>query len=112
MDLPQLQVLMDIIHQARTKLMEGKSHDYSGEDTLANFKRMWEISELLDIDPRRSPTDCALFLLVLKIDRWQNLRRKGAQPKNESVLDTVYDLHNYVDLMYACELDISGEDVV
>lgn len=96
--------LIDEINQARSKLMIGKGHDYANEDVLANFKRMCCLCEILDIDPRRSSADCASFLLMLKIDRWHNLRSKGAAPSNESVKDTILDLHNYVDLDYACEL--------
>ena len=54
------------------------------------------------------PADVAVFLLLLKLDRWTNLRSKDAKPENEGVVDTVYDFHNYIDLGYAC--DIEQED--
>jgi len=88
-------------------LMVDKAGDYADKDVLANFKRISELVKLLDIDPRRSPTDYALFMAVMKIDRWCNLRSKGTPPKNESILDTVMDLHNYIDLAYACEVELS-----
>lgn len=88
--------LVDRIDKARLGLMVGKSEDYATEDVLANFKRMNQLCRLLDIDVRRSAYECALFLQLLKMDRKCNL--KGRNPKNESVLDTVYDEHNYIDL--------------
>ncbi len=90
-------------HLSRMALMTGKSEDYAGEDTLANFKRMHIISGQLGINPSRSAFDCAMFLVMLKIDRLMNLKRKGADPKNESVKDTILDLLNYIDLAFACE---------
>ena len=93
---------MNKTHDDRMKLMGGKSDDYaSQEDTLSNFKRMFVLCETLGVNPGRSPFDCAIFLLLLKIDRLCNLRRKGAKPKNESVKDTILDAHNYLDLSEA-----------
>ena len=86
-------------------LCQAKGDDYATEDVLSNFKRMNVLCQTLDIDVRRSPSDCARFLLMLKIDRRCNLARKGKKPENESVFDTILDLHNYVDLAYACEID-------
>lgn len=81
----------------RLQLLLGKSQDYATDDVLSNFKRMNKLANTLDIDPRRSPLDCAMFLLVLKVDRWNNLKNKESIV-NESIRDTVCDLHNYVDL--------------
>ena len=91
--------------QQRIELCVRKGQDYADEDCLANFKRMNTLCKTLDVDTQRSPTDCALFLVLLKLDRWQNLRSKGNDPKNESVFDTIQDLHNYIDLAYSCEVD-------
>lgn len=94
------------IHCARMDLLTSKGADYAhDEDALANFKRMRTICAQLDVNPARSPADCALFLALLKLDRWCNLRRKGTEPKHESVQDTVKDLHNYIDLAYLCSLE-------
>ncbi len=97
--------LVASIHDARTALSTRKSKDYANADSLSNFKRMHTLCKTLDIDPRRSPADCALFLLTLKLDRWTNLRSKGTAPQNEGVVDTVYDFHNYIDLGYACDIE-------
>ena len=93
------------IHLTRCDLLIRKGDDYSDEDVLANFKRMSQLCELLRINPARSATDAALFLVLLKFDRWTNLRAKGVDPKNESITDTVCDFHNYIDLAYACSKD-------
>lgn len=97
-------------HTERTGLLFRKGEDYAGVDTLANFKRMSALCTLLNIDPRRSSVDCALFLMMLKVDRWCNLLAKNAEPRNESIKDTVLDLLNYVELAYLCSLDQSGLD--
>ena len=99
------------IHIARTALSSKKSKDYANADYLSNFKRMHIMCKTLDIDPRRSPADCALFLTLLKLDRWTNLRSKGVAPQNEGVVDTIYDFHNYIDLGYACDVSSRGKDI-
>lgn len=97
--------LVATIHDARTALSSRKSQDYANDDYLSNFKRMHIMCNTLNIDPRRSPADCALFLTLLKLDRWTNLRNKGTAPQNEGVIDTIYDFHNYIDLGYACDVE-------
>ena len=87
----------------RCGLLIDKNKDYATEDFLSNFKRMNQLCKLLDIDVRRSPGDCARFLVMLKMDRWCNLIGKGTPPKNESIRDTVLDVLNYIDLAYACD---------
>ena len=89
----------------RYDLLIGKSHDYATDDVLSNFKRMNILCKTLDIDVRRSAGDCARFLMMLKVDRWCNLVGSGKEPKNESIKDTVMDLHNYIDLAYGCDID-------
>lgn len=94
------------INDARMKLMFKKGDDYAtDEDELSNFKRMRALCHILKIAPRRSARDCAMFLAMLKLDRLQNLYNREVAPKNESVVDTVVDLHNYLDLAYGCGLD-------
>ena len=93
------------LHLERMRLMLSKGKDYADEDALSNFKRMNKLCAILGINPAQSTTDCALFLVILKLDRWQNLRRKGEVPQNESVRDTLIDLHNFLDLAFACEID-------
>lgn len=96
------QLTLDI-DTARAKVMGSKGQDYADLDILSNFKRVSELCDILSIAPKRSAADCALFLAVLKVDRWCNLRRRNESPANESIKDTIIDLHNYIDLAYACE---------
>lgn len=109
MNRPYLAGLMKEINDKRLTLMLGKGHDYADEDALSNFKRMTSICWLLGIRPEKSAADCAKFLMMLKIDRWCNLARQGKDPANEGIRDTIEDLHNYIDLAYACEMDSRNE---
>lgn len=105
MNRSSLAALVTGVHTDRCSLLINKNADYAGEDALANFKRMSQMCKLLRIDPTKSAVDAALFLALLKFDRWTNLRAKGTEPKNESIKDTVCDLHNYIDLAFACSKD-------
>ena len=91
------------IHTDRCGLLIEKNRDYATEDFLSNFKRVHQICKVWDIQPARSPADCARYFVVFKIDRWCNLISKQQEPRNESIRDTVLDLHNYIDLAYACD---------
>jgi len=105
MDRPTFIAEVTSMHLNRCDLLIDKNKDYATEDFLSNFKRMHQLCKILDIDVRRSPGDCARFLMVLKVDRWCNLISKGTPPKNESIRDTVLDDHNYTDLAYACDME-------
>ena len=105
MNRADLTLLIQKIHAKRTALMGRKGLDYANADVLSNFKRLHEAAEILDINPQRSPGDYALFMLLMKLDRWQNLRKQTNNPQCESIEDTLFDLHNYADLAFACDLD-------
>ena len=49
------------------------------------------------------PEDVAVFFIVLKLDRWLNLKRQNKNPSNESIEDTVIDLMNYIEIKEALE---------
>ena len=106
-----LQFQMDKTTDDRMKLMWSKRHDYADEDALANFKRMQQICHILDINPQQSAGDCARFLMMLKIDRWCNLLKRSEEPANESMRDTLLDLHNYIDLAYASDYEPLSVDL-
>ena len=91
------------MNEDRSALFGAKQNDYATGDALSNFKRMRAACALFDINPARSAEDNALYLGMLKLDRYCNLR--GREPQNEGVRDTVLDWHNYIDLAYAnrCE---------
>ena len=101
----QFNELFDKTHSECSRIMTSKRADYANEDVLSNFKRLSEVARLLGVEPSRSAWDYAMFMVVMKIDRWCNLRRKKAKPTNESVQDTVIDAHNYIDLAYANEVE-------
>ena len=53
----------------------------------------------LDINPGSRLEDTALYFIIHKLQRLCNLR--GREPSNESILDTMDDIHNYIDLTTA-----------
>jgi len=84
----------------RIELTLRKSHDYATDDILSNFKRMANLAETLQIGrPCWEAWDMALLLLMLKIDRLNNLLRNEKKPENESIKDTELDMGNYSDLL-------------
>ena len=90
-----------MFHQKQLKrlnIYKKKAHDYATEDILSNFKRIGAILKVWNLK-KLSPDIIVCFLLIiLKIDRWLNLLINNKRPKNESIEDTVLDLHNYIDL--------------
>ena len=84
----------------------------NGGDCLSNFKMMAGIFDTLreygaEPDLATPQGQCA-FQVLHKLARRLNLMRKAVDIK-ESLRDTDLDMHNYIDLMYACEVDRSGE---
>ena len=96
------------VHIKRTNLMNGKHSDYATVDVLSNGKRMAELCNILDLHPSRGGCDSFLFLALLKMDRWINLRHSRQAPQNEPIVDTLMDLHNYLDLAYASQVEEDG----
>jgi hypothetical protein len=90
----------------RWEIREKKAHDYATDvDVLSNFKRTSEICNLFGIDIK-TPYGIAMLYAILKIDRLSNLVfRNKVAPTNESLLDTIDDLKNYIDLMEECMVD-------
>lgn len=91
--------MVNKLNEDRLRIRESKSKDYSGEDVLSNFKRISTAARHLNISVY-SPEGYAMFMILMKLDRINNLR--GRKAENESIEDSVIDLHNYADLMYAC----------
>ncbi len=86
--------------ERRLFLCGHKSHDYATEDVLSNFKRMAEVCKMFKVDVTK-PEGCAMFLVLLKLDRICNLVFGDIKPENESVIDSEDDCHNYLDLFGA-----------
>lgn len=97
--------IVNDLHKKRMNLAVKKGHDYSGEDILANFKRVSTAAHFLRINSNTS-VGYAMFMTLMKIDRLMNLMGSGKEPLNESLDDTFMDLHNYVDLARACYIEI------
>lgn len=81
------------------KVLESKGHDYATEDVLSNFKRISEAAKALDINVQ-TPLGYALFMVLLKIDRINNLTSSGKTPNNEGIDDSFGDGINYFKLGY------------
>jgi len=96
--------MVNELHEARMKLMVNKRHDYATKDVLSNFKRMSNLCKATRLD-LSTAFGCAMFLVLLKIDRITNIIAESKQPKNESLADTYMDLHNYIDLAIATLAD-------
>ena len=81
-----------------------KGEDYAGEDILSNFKTVSVAAKSLKIDVT-TPTGYALFMVLLKISRINNLLTSGKTPNNESIADSFEDAINYMKLAYCCHID-------
>jgi len=106
MNIEKFFTLCKALNKERLGLMERKGADYADDaDFLDNFKRVGLAFEILKLHLLPAWFRYSFFLLLLKLDRWANLVRKGSKPKNEGVVDTVKDMHNYIDLTYGLQLD-------
>lgn len=90
--------------EQKTAMHKKKSHDYADEDALSNFKRVSAICKLLRVDVG-TPSGAALFHLIHKMDRIQNLLAKKVKPENESLKDNLLDAQIYLDLYKANLID-------
>ena len=87
------------------EMHQKKSHDYANEvDVLSNFKRLSQVAEIMNIDVQ-TPHGYALFMIIMKIDRINNLMQNDKTPNNESIDDTILDMVVYTVLMGACIKD-------
>jgi len=101
MDQGQFNQLFSKLTKECFELLDSKGQDYANEDKLDNFKRVTAIAKLYHIDFSQ-PYHYALLMVLMKLERLQNLRSQGKTPKHESVQDTVRDAINYLYLTYAC----------
>lgn len=81
------------------EIMKSKGKDYASEDILSNFKRLSSIVKALNLS-LDTPVGYSLFMILLKIDRINNLVSSGKEPNNESVEDSYKDGINYFKLSY------------
>jgi len=92
------------IFERASRLLIPKGKDYGDEDRLRNFKNVAAAWSILT-GKSMTPVEAALFLELLKLDRYMNLYAKRVAAKNESVEDTTVDGINYWALMEACRRD-------
>lgn len=96
---------LTIIQEFDTKLIEvlkSKGEDYANtEDVLGNFKRLSIAATALGVN-LETPRGYALFMVLLKIDRINNLLNNNKEPNNEGIEDSFGDGINYLKLAYCC----------
>lgn len=99
---------IETIKELDEKLMSvltSKGDDYaSKEEVLGNFKRLSLAATTLGVN-LDTPHGYAMFMVLLKIDRINNLVNSGKNPNNESVEDSFLDGINYFKLSYCCYKD-------
>jgi hypothetical protein len=98
---PEFEAIFNQVVADSSKVLLNKSKDYATDDVLSNFKRLAGIAKLYNIDVSE-PRQYALFMVLLKLDRIQNLLTNNKTPTNESVEDSYIDGFNYLMLSYAC----------
>lgn len=93
--------LIEEIDGKMLDIIKLKRNDYATDDVLSNFKRISEAARVLNLDVQ-TPVGYASFMVLLKLDRINNLLTSGKEPSNESVDDSFFDGINYLKLAYAC----------
>ena len=102
--------LIQSIDKKMLDIIKLKSKDYANDkDVLGNFKRISEVARILGIDCKQS-WSYSLFMVLLKIDRINNLLTSGKKPSNESVDDSFFDGINYLKLAYACYVETQDDE--
>ena len=97
------------LYLRRMNLFQRKNEDYADEDALSNFKRVAAVCKIWGVDVS-TPSGVADLYIVMKFDRYFNLKRQGKTPKNESLDDTFLDVFNYLDLNRAILMEKNGDD--
>lgn len=95
---------IELIEQMDRSLMDvlkSKAGDYATEDVLSNFKRLSGAAKMLNINVH-SPEGYSLFMVLMKLDRINNLLTKEKTPNNEGVKDSYGDGINYLKLSWLC----------
>jgi hypothetical protein len=88
-------------------IMKRKSADYANPekaDVLTNFKRVSAAAKALNLNVT-TPEGYSLFMVLLKIDRLNNLIHSDKEPVNESITDSYIDGLNYLKLSLLCWQD-------
>ena len=94
----QIKLIKELDNKALS-ILESKGNDYANDDVLSNFKRLSSVVKALNLS-LNTPVGYSLFMVLLKIDRINNLVSSGKTPSNESVEDSYQDGINYFKLSY------------
>ena len=95
----ELLATMDRLHAHERELMVAKNHDYAGnKDALANIKAC----EVMEICPA---TTGLLTRMLDKFQRIINLEKSEAMVKDESSLQDINDLRNYLAFLYHIKME-------
>lgn len=97
------------LYQKQMDILTSKGADYATDDVLSNFKRISSAAKAINLDIT-SPHGYALFMVLMKIDRINNLTTSGKEPKNESVEDSFIDGINYFQLALLCYKEVTGNE--
>lgn len=95
----------------REKVLIDRGDNYSKNvDTLANFKDVATIWNVLHPQDIMDPEGIAEILAILKQVRLANMIRSDRGYSDPSVKDTIIDQHNYIDLRVGCLIDRLGDE--
>ena len=93
----------------RRAMRQKKSSDYDkgNDDRLSSFRKVAAIANELEVNGFTGFTGSGIATIevILKLVRDANLKNSGRLPQNESRMDTIDDLINYVYLKTGCEVD-------
>lgn len=89
--------LIEEMDEGMMRIIISKRADYGTEDVLSNFKRLSEASKAINLNVN-TPIGYALFMVLMKIDRINNLLTNGKIPNNEGISDSFDDGINYFKL--------------
>lgn len=86
---------------------KGSDYDKIDQDRLSSFKKIAAIANQLEIAGCTNfrGSDMAMIEILFKMVRDANLKSSGRPVQNESRQDTIDDMHNYIDLKAANEVD-------
>ena len=103
--------MIDELNKKRTTIAISKAKDYATEDILSNFKRLSTASKALDISTY-SPEGYAMFMILMKLDRINNILKKKQSPKNEPLEDSIMDMINYTFLLYGIIQERNTSEII
>lgn len=84
--------------------LASKNEDYRIDGEFSNFEHT---AALVDT----TPENVMLTQIGIKLGRLNGLRRSGATPNNESLLDTYHDLAGYAVILYAYVMSQHAPDL-